>query len=79
MTLARRHRAKHKLDDAGRIDRHLCALTGRTGIQLDRIGDTNPAIPTTLPRFGAASLKSRPIGQLGGAPQRCRVVAAVIN
>jgi hypothetical protein len=54
MTLVRRHRAEHELDDPRGIDPHLGALAGCAGIQLDRIRNTNPAISTTLASLGAA-------------------------
>ncbi len=79
VTLARRHRAEHNFDRTRRIDRHFGPLARPPGVQLYRIRDADAAIPAALTGFGPASLKSSPIAEPGGAPQRCRIVTAVIN
>src|SRR5262249_11751533 len=79
VALTRRHRPQHEFDDARWVYRDLGALAWCPGIELDRSGNADAATAAAPARLGPAPLEPRPVAQFRRAPQRCGVIAAVIN
>src|SRR5262249_16225315 len=79
VSLTRRLRPDHHVDEAVRCDGDLGTLSWRPGRDLDVVGYSDPAVPAAPPCLLPARREALPVGQREGTILHRDVVAAVLD